>query len=57
MLGSFDALKESWEARRKELEGKMAQIQMQMQYGYNVQQEGARLQGVCQPISLHGSSI
>lgn len=47
MLSSFDALKDAWEGRRKDLEGRIGQLQTQMQYGYgNVQQEGMRLQGV-----------
>jgi hypothetical protein len=58
MLSAFDALKDSWERRRKELEGRIGQVQMQMQmqYGYeNLQQEGMRLQGVS--ADLDGESL
>jgi hypothetical protein len=47
MLSAFESLKDAWEGRRKELEGRIGQVQVQMQYGYgNMQQEGMRLQGV-----------
>jgi hypothetical protein len=52
LLGSFDILKDSWEARTKELGGKIGQLQNQLQYGGGgyypgqIQQEGSRLQGV-----------
>ncbi|KAG6908337.1 hypothetical protein DXG01_005248 [Tephrocybe rancida] len=52
LLNSFDALKDSWDERAKEIEGKATQLQMQLQYGgggyhpAQVQQEGARLQGL-----------
>lgn len=52
LLSSFDALKDAWGARKTELEAKIGQLQMQMQYGgggyhpAQIQQEAARLQGV-----------
>lgn len=52
LLNSFDVLKDSWEARTKELGGKIGILQNQLQYGgggYHpgqIQQEGSRLQGV-----------
>jgi hypothetical protein len=51
LLGAFDALKDSWEARKKELQDKIAQLQVQLQHGggyyaMQIQQEGSRLQVV-----------
>jgi hypothetical protein len=52
LLNSFDDLKEAWSARKKEIDGKIGQLQMQIQYsggGYYAmpyQQEVARLQAV-----------
>ena len=52
LLNSFDALKNSWDGRTKDLESQVAQLQQQLAYnggGYyfgQIQQEGARLQGV-----------
>ena len=58
LLSTFDALKNSWDGRTKELEMKVAQLQQQVAYGgggyyfSQIQQEGARLQGVCLPFIL-----
>lgn len=53
MLGAFEALKDAWEARKKELGGMIGQLQTQLQYNTagpyyasQIQQEGSRLQGV-----------
>ncbi|KAJ7603787.1 hypothetical protein DFH06DRAFT_1310845 [Mycena polygramma] len=50
LLNAFDALKDAWEKRRKEVEGNIAQLQQQMQYGgYHagqIQQEVGRLQAM-----------
>lgn len=52
LLNGFDALKDAWGARKKELEEKIGQLQLQLQYGGGgyyagqIQQEGSRLQGV-----------
>ncbi|KAK7033110.1 hypothetical protein R3P38DRAFT_2920747 [Favolaschia claudopus] len=48
LLGGFEALKDSWEARKKDIEGNVTQLQQQMQYGgyYQLQQEVARLQAM-----------
>ncbi|KAJ6494810.1 hypothetical protein C8R47DRAFT_384178 [Mycena vitilis] len=50
LLNAFDALKDAWEKRRKEVEGNIAQLQQQMQYGGyyagQIQQEVGRLQAV-----------
>jgi hypothetical protein len=43
VLNAFDALKEAWEGRKKELEVRIAQVQM---YGWQAQPEIARLQTV-----------
>jgi len=50
-LNTFEALKKAWEARRKELKGKVAGLQAQLQYAgcYNqaqIQQQSAYLQGL-----------
>jgi hypothetical protein len=53
LLNAFDALKNSWDGRTKELGSQVAQLQQQLAYsggGYyaaQIQQEGTRLQGVC----------
>lgn len=53
LLSSLESLKAAWEGRAKELEERATQFSMQLQYGSmgyhpaQVQQEGARLQGVC----------
>ncbi|KAG6873944.1 hypothetical protein C0995_008983 [Termitomyces sp. Mi166 len=63
LLSSFDSLKEAWEGRAKELEGKATQLSMQLQYGNagyhpaQVQQEGARLQGLHKEAKSHVDSV
>ncbi|KAF5367481.1 hypothetical protein D9758_003723 [Tetrapyrgos nigripes] len=63
MLSSFDELKEAWSARKKEIDGKVGQLQMQMQYsggGYyamQYQQEIARLQGLSKEADQHHDSV
>lgn len=52
LLNSFDALKDAWITRKREIEAQVTQLQLQMQYGGGhyapqIQQEGARLQSVC----------
>ncbi|KAL0955007.1 hypothetical protein HGRIS_003931 [Hohenbuehelia grisea] len=52
-IGAFEVLKDAWEARKKDIEGRATQLKNQLQYGQGgyyvdqIQQEGARLQGVC----------
>ncbi|KAG6813916.1 hypothetical protein H0H92_005765 [Tricholoma furcatifolium] len=52
LLTTIDALKQSWEGRVKELEGRATQLQRELQTGVGnylptqVQQEGIRLQGM-----------
>ena len=56
LLSSFDALKQSWESRRVQMDGKVNELGMQMQqmqysggggfYVNQIQQEGSRIQGV-----------
>ena len=43
-LNAFDALKDAWATRKKDVEGRIAQVQRD--YGYTGQQEVVRLQGV-----------
>lgn len=63
LLNCFDALKDAWGARKKELEGQVAQLQMQFQYGGGgyygpqIQQEGARLQGLMKEAESHSDSV
>jgi len=63
LLNAFDALKESWEGRTKELDGKIGQLQAQLQYGgggyYSgqIQQEGSRLQGLLKEAQSHFDSV
>ncbi|THV07413.1 hypothetical protein K435DRAFT_643849 [Dendrothele bispora CBS 962.96] len=63
LLNKFDDLKEAWQARKKEIDGKVAQLQMQMQYsggGYyamQFQQEIARLQGLSKEADSHHDSV
>ncbi|KAF7374909.1 hypothetical protein MSAN_00377000 [Mycena sanguinolenta] len=61
LLGTFDALKDAWEARKKEVEGNIAQLQQQMQYGgyyaSQVQQEIGRLQAMAKNYSVAASSF
>jgi len=44
VLNAFDELKDAWAARKKDVEGRIAQVQRD--YGYTGQQEVARLYGV-----------
>jgi len=44
VLNAFDALKDAWAVRKKDVEGRI--VQVQRDYGYTGQQEVARLQGV-----------
>jgi len=44
VLNAFDGLKDAWAARKKDAEGRIAQVQRD--YGYTGQQEVARLYGV-----------
>ncbi len=52
LIGAFDAVKDAWAAKKTEIEQKIQQFTMQMQYGgggyhpMQIQQEIARLQGV-----------
>jgi len=61
LLSGFDALKEAWETRKKEIEGNIAQLQQQMQYGGyyagQIQQEVARLQGMVKDSELNFDSV
>jgi len=63
LLGAFDTLKDSWEARTKELGGKINQLQTQLQYGGGgyypgqIQQEGSRLQGLLKDAQLNFDSV
>lgn len=63
LLNSFDALKDAWEGRKRELEGKASQLLMQLQYGgggyhpAQIQQEGSRLQGVGLPCLYRMSFV
>ncbi|KAJ7127011.1 hypothetical protein C8R44DRAFT_780175 [Mycena epipterygia] len=71
LLQGFDALKDAWEARKKELEGHVAQLQQQVQQygGYyagqmqqmqqiqQMQQEAARLQGMVKESESNFDSI
>ncbi|KAF8071971.1 hypothetical protein FPV67DRAFT_909434 [Lyophyllum atratum] len=63
LFGAFDALKESWEGRTKELEQKISQLQTQLQYGGGgyypgqIQQEGSRLQGLQKDAQSHFDSV
>lgn len=63
LLNSFEALKVSWEARTKELGDKVGQLQVQLQYGGGgyyagqIQQEGARLQGLQREAQSHSDSV
>ncbi|KAJ7284973.1 hypothetical protein C8J57DRAFT_1290016 [Mycena rebaudengoi] len=57
LLNSFDGLKDAWELRKKELEGNIAQLQQQLQYGGyyagQIQQETGRLQGMVKEAELN----
>ncbi|KAJ6576397.1 hypothetical protein DFH09DRAFT_1149210 [Mycena vulgaris] len=61
LLGTFDTLKDAWEKRKKELDGHIVQLQQQMQYGGyyagQIQQEGARLQGMAKEAESNFDSV
>ncbi|KAG5644387.1 hypothetical protein DXG03_008615 [Asterophora parasitica] len=62
LLNAFDALKEAWEGRTKELTGKITQLQTQVQYGggyytQQIQQEGLRLQGLLKDAQSYFDSV
>ncbi|KAJ7170669.1 hypothetical protein C8R43DRAFT_59278 [Mycena crocata] len=61
LLGAIDALKDAWQVRKKEVEGNIAQLQQQMQYGGyyagQIQQEVARLQGMVKESELNFDSV
>jgi len=61
LLGTFDTLKDAWEKRKKEIEGNIAQLQQQMQYGGyyagQIQQETARLQGMVKESESNFDSV
>ncbi|KAJ6619731.1 hypothetical protein B0H10DRAFT_1946558 [Mycena sp. CBHHK59/15] len=61
LLNGFDVLKEAWEARKTEIDGHVAQLQQQVQYGgyyaAQVQQEAARLQGMAKEAALNFDSV
>ncbi|KAG5350879.1 hypothetical protein C0989_008913, partial [Termitomyces sp. Mn162] len=63
LLSSFDSLKEAWEGRAMDLEGKANQLSTQLQtgnMGYHpaqVQQEGVRLHGLHKEAKLHADSV
>ncbi|KAJ7274415.1 hypothetical protein B0H12DRAFT_1088601 [Mycena haematopus] len=61
LLGAFEALKDAWEMRKKDIEGNIAQLQQQMQYGGyyagQVQQEIARLQAMAKDCESTHDSI
>ncbi|RDB25987.1 hypothetical protein Hypma_006551 [Hypsizygus marmoreus] len=63
LLNAFDALKDSWEGRSKELEGKINQLQTQMQYGgggyyaSQIKQEGLRLQALLKDARSYFDSL
>ncbi|KAJ7104176.1 hypothetical protein B0H15DRAFT_808857 [Mycena belliarum] len=61
LLGAFDALKDAWEKRKKEIEGNIVQLQQQMQYGgyyvAQLQQEVSRLQTMVKDSELNFDSV
>ncbi|KAF9003933.1 hypothetical protein BDQ17DRAFT_1279315 [Cyathus striatus] len=62
LMNCFDALKNAWDGRKKELNGQISQLQTQMQYGGgyyqpHIQQEGARLQGLVKEADLNFDSV
>jgi hypothetical protein len=61
LLAAFEVLKDAWETRKKEIEGNIAQLQQQMQYGGyyagQVQQEIARLQAMAKDCESTHDSI
>jgi hypothetical protein len=54
-LNTFDTLKDAWGARKKDVEGRIAQVQRD--YGYTGQQEVGRLQGVRKQAELNFDSV
>ncbi|KAK0204781.1 hypothetical protein DFS33DRAFT_1382678 [Desarmillaria ectypa] len=63
LLGSFDVVKDAWEARKKELQNNIGQLQVQMQYGgggyhpAQIQQEIMRLQGLIKEADFNFDSV
>ncbi|KAG7089562.1 hypothetical protein E1B28_011234 [Marasmius oreades] len=63
LLNGFDTLKEAWQSRKKELEGKASQVQTQVQYsggGYyaaQLQHEASRLQGLVKEADSKFESV
>ncbi|SJL09628.1 uncharacterized protein ARMOST_13008 [Armillaria ostoyae] len=63
LLGTFDAVKDAWEARKKELQDNIGQFQVQMQYGgggyhpAQLQQEIMRLQGLTKEADFNFDSV
>jgi hypothetical protein len=54
-LNTFDALKDAWATRKKDVEGRIAQVQRD--YGYTGQQEVERLQGVWKQADSNFDSV
>ncbi|KAJ7227171.1 hypothetical protein GGX14DRAFT_628582 [Mycena pura] len=61
LLNTFEALKDAWEARKKEIHGHVAQLQQQMQYGGyyagQIQQEVSRLQAMAKDAESNHDSV
>ncbi|KAJ7903548.1 hypothetical protein B0H14DRAFT_945869 [Mycena olivaceomarginata] len=61
LLGTFEALKDAWETRKKEIEGNIVQLRQQMQYGNyhpaQVQQEIGRLQAMIKDCETTHDSV
>ncbi|KAG7451154.1 uncharacterized protein BT62DRAFT_926811 [Guyanagaster necrorhizus] len=63
LLGSFDAVKDAWEARKKEMQDNIGRLNVQMQYGgggyhlAQIQQEMMRLQGLMKEADLNFDSV
>ncbi|KAJ6531774.1 hypothetical protein B0H19DRAFT_1188507 [Mycena capillaripes] len=62
LLNAFDQLKVAWEVRKKDIEGNIAQLQQQMQYGGyyapgQIQQEIARLQAMMKDSESNSDSV
>ncbi|KAK0469798.1 uncharacterized protein EV420DRAFT_1496607 [Desarmillaria tabescens] len=63
LLGTFDAVKDAWEARKKELQDNIGQLQVQMQYGgggyhpAQIQQEIMRLQGLVKEADFNFGTV
>ncbi|KAF8920329.1 hypothetical protein CPB85DRAFT_627408 [Mucidula mucida] len=62
LIGAFDAVKDAWAAKKTEIEQKIQQFTMQMQYGgggyhpMQIQQEIARLQGLMKDADANSDS-